>query len=165
MASNSTLCANNVSTNSLVCSGELNAPVMKAPVENGDANLTVSEAVHAGTIVMQTDVAADKTYTIPAPTQAGVTYRFLGQGTGAGADGHDVILSLPATVFFDGAITHLNTTTGDGTIPAAVFGNGTSHVTLTINLPAAYDLTLIAKSSTVFYITGTVTASPVPAFS
>jgi len=162
----------NVAAGNVSIAGELQAPVLKAPVENGDANLTVTEALHAGTIVMQTDVSGDKTYTIPAPSAAGVTYRFVGQGTGAAADGHDVILTTgTAGVFFDGMITHLNTTTNDNSEDAVdnqfntpVWGNGTEHDHLQINVPAGYDITLIAKSTTVFYITGSVTSNTAPAF-
>ena len=150
-------------TKTLAVTGELRAPVLKAPVENGDADLTVTEALHAGTVVMQTDVGAARTYTIPAPSAAGVTYRFLGQGTGAAADSHDVILTTgTAGVFFDGVITHIETDAGAANVP--VWGNGTSHDLLTLNVPAGYDITLIAKSTTVFYITGTVTSADVPAF-
>ena len=144
--------------------GQLSAPVMKAPVENGDADLTVTEDLHAGTVVMQTDVSADRTYTIPAPSAAGVTYRFVGQGSGSAADWHDIILSTAAAaggVFFDGMITHLDTDADN----VGVWANGTSHDQLQINVPAGYDITLIAKSTTVYYITGTVTSATVPAFS
>ena len=154
-------------SNTVTVTGELRAPVLKAPVENGDADLTVTEALHAGTVVMQTDVGADRTYTIPAPSAAGVTYRFLGQGTGAAADGHDVILTTgTAGVFFDGMITHHDTDadSSGSALNVGVWGNGTSHDLLTLNVPAGYDITLIAKSTTVFYITGTVTSADVPAF-
>ena len=143
--------------------GQLKAPVLKAPVENGDADLTVTEALHAGTIVMQTDVSDDRTYTIPAPSVAGVTYRFIGQGSGSAADGHDIIFTTgTAGVFFDGMITHLDTTADENV--EGVWANGTSHDHLRVNVPAGYDITLIAKSTTVFYITGTVTSATVPAF-
>ena len=152
----------NVTAGNVAIAGELQAPVLKAPVENGDANLTITEALHAGTIVMQTDVSADRTYTIPAPSAAGVTYRFVGQGSGSAADAHDVILTTgTAGVFFDGMITHLAT----GGNAAGVWGNGSSHDKLQINVPAGYDITLIAKSTTVYYITGSVTGATAPEFS
>jgi len=160
---------NVVAAGNVSVTGELQAPVLKAPVENGDANLTVTEALHAGTIVMQIDVSSDKTYTIPAPSAAGVTYRFVGQGEGSEADAHAVILSTAATgtVFFDGMITHLDTSNDNsgGALNVGVWGNGTGHDILTLNVPAGYDITLIAKSTTVFYITGSVTSATAPAFS
>ena len=133
-----------------------------APVENGDADLNVTPALHAGRTIMQTDVSADRTYTITAPTAAGISYHFVGQGSGAGADGHDIIIKCTDdTEFFDGAITFLDT---DNAI-SAVHGNGTNHDQLQINVPAAYDLHICAKSTTVWYIWGTVTSATAPAFS
>ena len=129
--------------------------------ENGDADLTVTEALHAGSVIMQTDVGADRTYTLPTPSE-GAVYRFLGQGSGSAADGHDVILQLgTATHNFDGMITHHNT----GGNAAGVWANGGAHDKLQINVPAGYDLTLIGKDATTFYITGTVTSAAVPVFS
>ena len=157
----------NVTAGNVAIAGELQAPVLKAPVENGNADLTITEALHAGTIVMQTDVEEDRTYTIPAPSAAGVTYRFVGQGEGSEADGHDVILTTgTAGVFFDGMITHHSTANDNsgGALNVGVWADGTGHDHLQINLPAGYDITLIAKSTTVYYITGSVTSAAAPAF-
>ena len=132
-----------------------------AAVVNGDADLTLTEATHAGRTVMQTDVSADRTYTIPAPSAAGIKYHFVGQGTGAAADGHAVILrSTDDTEFFDGAVTFLDT---DNEV-SGVWGNGTNHDKFTINVPAAYDIHLCAASTTVWYIWGNVTSATAPAF-
>jgi hypothetical protein len=146
----------------LEITGEHRAPILKAPVENGDAALTVTEVLHAGTIIMQTDVSADKTHTVPAPSQAGVQYRFVGQGEGSSADGHDIIFDCGG-VFLDGAITFVDTDTNAGS--TGVWANGTTNDTLQINLPQHYDITLIAKSTTVWYVTGVVTSTAAPAFS
>ena len=131
-------------------------------VTNGDAALTVTEHLHAGRTVYQDDVSADRTYTIGAPSKAGVTYRFVGVGTGAAADGHDIILRpTDDTVFLEGAVVFLDT---DNEV-SVVWGNGTNHDQLQINVPAFYDITLVAKSTTVYYITGNVVGATAPAFS
>tara|TARA_Y100001963_G_C6631566_1_gene376554 strand:+ start:196 stop:810 length:615 start_codon:yes stop_codon:yes gene_type:complete len=142
-------------------------------VVNGDANLTLTELLHSGRTVMQTDVSADRTYTIPAPSAAGITYHFVGQGTGAAADGHDIILRpTDDTEFFDGAITWMNTIANDNSDDAVdnqfinpVWANGTNHDQLQINVPASYDIHICAASTTVWYIWGTVTGATAPAFS
>ena len=156
----------------LAVTGALSAPILKAPVENGNDDLTIKEDLHAGTVIIQTDVAANRTYTLPAPSAAGVIYRFLGQGSGAAADGHSIIITTgTAGVFFDGMITMLMTTTNDNSNDDAdnqfntpVWADGTAHDHLQINVPAGYDITLIAKSTTVYYITGTVTSATAAAF-
>ena len=129
--------------------------------QNDDANLTVTEALHAGSVIMQTDVSGDKTYTLPTPS-AGAIYRFLGQGSGTAADGHAIILQLGTdTHNFDGMITFLDT---DNEI-SGIWGNEGNHDKFQINVPAGYDITLIGKNTTTFYITGTVTSATAPAFS
>lgn len=128
---------------------------------NGDADLTVTEALHAGSVIMQTDVSADRTYTIPTPSE-GVVYRFLGQGSGSAADGNDIILQLGTdTHNFDGMITFLDTTGS----PTGLWTDGTNSDNLQINVPAGYDITLVGKDATTYYITGTVTSATTPAFS
>ena len=154
-------------SSTLAVTGELSAPVVKAPVENGDANLTITEALHAGTIVMQTDVSDDRTYTVPDPSAAGVVYRLVGQGSGSAADGNNIIINTDGSVFFDGMITHHDTSDDDsaGPLNVGVWANGTTHDRLQINVPAGYDITLIAKSTTVWYVMGSVTSDTAPAFS
>jgi hypothetical protein len=135
--------------------------VAPAWITNGDADLTVTEALHAGKVIYQTDVSADKDYNIATPSAAGVTYRFIGVGTGAAADGHDIILDFSDDAcYFKGAITFLDT---DNEV-SAIWGNGTSHDRLQINVPASYDLTLVALSTSVMYITGTVVGATAPGF-
>ena len=131
-------------------------------VANAEADLSVTEALHAGRTIMQTDASADRTYTIAAPSSAGVKYHFVGQGSGTAADGHDIIIkTTDNTEFFDGAITFLDT---DNEV-SGIWGNGTNHDQLQINVPATYDIHICAASTTVWYIWGTVTGATAPAFS
>ena len=62
--------------------------------------------------------------------------------------------------YFKGAITFLDT---DNEV-SAIWGNGTSHDRLQINVPASYDLELVALSTGVMYITGHVVGATAPAF-
>ena len=63
-------------------------------------------------------------------------------------------------------ITHHDTgiDTSGGSLNVGVWANGGSHDKLTVNLPAGYDITLIGKNATTFYITGTVTSDEAPVF-
>jgi len=131
-------------------------------VTNGNAALTVTEATHAGKVIYQTDVAANRTYSIATPSAAGITYRFIGVGTGAAADGHDIVLDFSDDAcYFKGAIRFLDT---DNEV-SVIWGNGTSHDRFQINVPAAYDLELVALSTGVMYVTGYVCGATAPAFS
>jgi hypothetical protein len=141
--------------------GTIRAITVPEWVTNGDADLTVTEALHAGKVIYQTDVSADKDYTIATPSAAGITYRFIGVGTGAAADGHAIILDFADDAcYFQGAVVHLDTNADN----VAVWGNGTSHDRFTINVPSCYDITLVAKSTGVCYITGYVVSATAPAF-
>ena len=142
-------------------SATLRQKTVPAWVTNGDADLTVTEATHAGKVIYQTDVSANKDYNIATPSAAGVTYRFIGVGTGAAADGHAVILDFSDDAcYFKGAVVFLDT---DNEV-SAIWGNGSSHDRFTINVPSCYDLTLVALSTGVMYITGYVVSATAPAF-
>jgi len=120
---------------------------------NGDADLTVTEALHAGSVIVQNaDVTATRTYTLPSPSE-GAIYRLIGHA----ATSENVKLLTPANTFLDGAVTFLKS----GAV-AAVTANGTSNRSLTIVTPDAYDITLIGVSSTVFALTGSVTSASTP---
>ena len=141
--------------------GTIRAITVPEWVTNGDADLTVTEALHAGKVIYQTDVSADKDYNIATPSAAGITYRFIGVGTGAAADGHDIILDFSDDAcYFKGAVVFLDT---DNEV-SAIWGNGSTHDRFQINVPACYDLTLVALSTGVMYITGYVVGATAPAF-
>ena len=141
--------------------GSLRQKVVPEFVTNGDAALTVTEATHAGKTIYQTDVSADRTYSIATPSKAGISYHLLGVGTGAAADGHDIILDFSDDAcYFKGTVIHLDTDADN----VAVWGNGSSHDRFQINVPAFYDIKLVSLSTTVMYIYGYVCSATVPAF-
>ena len=129
------------------------------PVSGSDADISVTKVTHGGRVTFVPNVSADRTYTLPTPVE-GLTFRFVGvPGT---ADGHDVIFrTTDDTVFQQGPITFLDT---DNEV-SAVHGNGTNHDQLQVNVPAAFDITYVGRSSTVYYVYGTVTGATAPAFS
>ena len=129
------------------------------PVSGSDGNVSVTKATNGGRVTFVPNVSADRTYTLPTPAE-GLTFRFVGvPGT---ADGHDVIFrTTDDTVFQQGPITFLDT---DNEV-SAVHGNGTSHDQLQVNVPAAFDITYVGRSTTVYYVYGTVTGATAPAFS
>lgn len=142
--------------------GTLRQQTLPAIVTNGDADLTVTKALHCGKTILQGDVSADRTLTLPTPTAIGETYKIIGFGTGAAADGHDVILDFADDAcYFEGAVVHSNTGGND----AVAYGNGTSNDRLTINVPGYFEVTLVAKSLTVMYVTGIVSSAAAPVFS
>ena len=149
-------------TNKTVTIGEF-ANALNAPVTLADSNVTLTEATHAGRIVIFPDVSADRTYTLPTPI-AGMTFRFIGPTGLTAADGHDVILSAGTgnSIFFKGQIVHLDTTADENA--EVVFSDQDSNETLQLNLPAAVDITCVGVSATVWQISGFVASAAAPAF-
>ncbi len=134
---------------------------LRAPVINGDAALTVTEALHGGRMVFQSNVSADRIITLPTP-KAGLTFRFASHNLTA-ADGHDVRFQISGGgtgLFFQGGLTFLDT---DNEV-AGVFTDNNSNDFLNVKVPAHYDITFVGHSATLYLVTGTVTSAEIPTF-
>ena len=134
---------------------------LRAPVINGDAALTVTEALHGGRIVFQSNVSADRIITLPTP-KAGLTFRFCSHNLTA-ADGHDVQFQIAGGgtgLFFQGGVTFLDT---DNAI-SGIFTDNNSNDFLNIHLPVHYDVTFTGSSATLYLVTGFVTSATAPTF-
>ena len=90
---------------------------------------------------------------------AGSVFRFV--YAGGAADATDAIIVTPGnTNFFIGGITHLDTNADNVT----VFSDGNSNSKVQLNVPQAFDITIVGKDTTNYQIFGTVTSTTVPAF-
>ena len=129
-----------------------------APVSLNDADQTLDNATHSGRILLVPDGSQDNTYTLPAPI-AGSVFRFV--YAGGAADATDAIIVTPGnTNFYIGGITHLDTNADNVT----VFSDGNSNSSIQLNVPQAFDITIVGKDTTNYQIFGTVTSTTVPAF-
>jgi len=104
--------------------------------------------------------STDKTYTLPTP-EVGMHIHLVGFGALA-ADGHDVIIrATDDTIFFHGALAHHDTDQTSQTT-AIVWGDGSGDDQIKLDLVEAFDIHLVGKSSTVWYLYGwTAGATPV----
>ena len=129
-----------------------------APVSLNDADQTLDNATHSGRILLVPDGTQDNTYTLPAPI-AGSVFRFV--YAGGAADATDAIIVTPGnTNFYIVGITHLDTNADNVT----VFSDGNSNSSIQLNVPQAFDITIVGKDTTNYQIFGTVTSTTVPAF-
>ena len=129
-----------------------------APVSLDDADQTLDNATHSGRILLVPDGSQDNTYTLPAPI-AGSVFRFV--YAGGAADATDAIIVTPGNSnFYIGGITHLDTNADNVT----VFSDGNSNSSIQLNVPQAFDITIVGKDTTNYQIFGTVTSTTVPAF-
>ena len=128
------------------------------PVSLSDGNVTLTNATHSGRILLVPDGTQDNTYTLPAPI-AGSVFRFV--YAGGAADGTDAIIVTPGNSnFYIGQVVHLDTNADILT----VFSNGSSNSSVQLNVPQAFDITIIGLNTTNYQIFGTVTSTTVPAF-
>ena len=148
--------------NKKVTVGEMENALM-APVSLADAAVTLTEATHAGRLLIGNDLTADRTMTLPTPI-AGMTFRFVGPNIASAAeDGHDLIISAGTgnSIYFQGQVTFLDI---DGDAVSVVGSDGNSNETLQINVPGHYDITLVGVSATIWRVSGFVSSDTAPAF-
>jgi len=149
-------------TNKKVTIGEY-ANALMAPVSLADSDVTLTEATHAGRLLICPDASADRTYTLPTPI-AGMHFWFAGPNVASGAeDGHDIIISCGTgnSIYFQGQVSFLDI---DGDANSVVGSDGNSNETIQINVPGHFDIHLVGVSSTVWRISGFVSSDTAPAF-
>ena len=147
--------------NKKVTIGEMNN-ALTAPVVLTDASASITEATHAGRTIVTIDNSADRTFTLPTPI-AGMSFKFIYGHTAA--DGHDVIIAAGSgnTIYFKGGVIH-HDTDETGQTSAMVFSDGNSNEVFQMNLPAGFEINLVASSTTVWYISGWVASATAPTF-
>ena len=150
-------------TNKKVTIGEY-ANALSAPVILGATSESLTEAVHAGRMLIIPNVAASCTYTLPTPI-LGMTFRFMGPHLLAAADGNSVLIAAgtAGSIFFTGQILHHDTNNTSQTT-AVIYPDQNSNELLTMALPGAVNLTLVGVSATIWHIAGYVASATAPAF-
>ena len=129
------------------------------PVLGSDDAVSITKADHAGRVLWVPNVSGDRTYTLPTP-EPGLHFHLAGAGALA-ADGHGLnIRAVDNTHFFEGGLVHHDTNQASQT-SAVVWGNGTNHDNIFIDVIEAFDIHLVGKSTTVWYVWGW-TASVTP---
>ena len=152
-------------TNKKVTIGEYSNALM-APVSLADSNVTLTEATHAGRMLIMPDVSANRTYTLPTPI-AGMHFWFAGPLAAADADetedAHNVIIAAGTgnSIFFKGRVTFLDI---DGNANSIVGSDNNSNENLTIITAGHYDVHLVGVSATVWWVSGFVTSDTAPTF-
>ena len=134
-----------------------------APVSLADAAVTLTEATHAGRLLIGNNLTADRILTLPTPI-AGMTFRIVGPNIASAAeDDYDLIISAGTgnSIYFQGQVTFLDI---DGDAVSVVGSDGDSNETLQINVPGHYDITIVGVSATIWRISGFVASDTAPTF-
>ena len=148
--------------NKKVTVGELENALM-APVSLADAAVTLTEATHAGRLLIGNNLTADRTLTLPTPI-AGMTFRIVGPNIASAAeDDYDLLISAGTgnSIYFQGQVTFLDI---DGDANSVVGSDGDSNEVFQINVPGHYDITLVGVSATIWRISGFVASDTAPTF-
>ena len=150
-------------TNKKVTIGEY-ANALMAPVSLADSNVTLTEATHAGRMLITPNTTADRPYTLPTPI-AGMHFWFTGPNldTSAAEDDYDVIISAGTgnSIYFQGAVTFLDI---DGDANSVEASDGDSNETLQINVPGHFDVHCVGISATIWRVSGFVASDTAPLF-
>ena len=136
------------------------AGIVATPVALDDGDVTLTAATNGGGVVnLVPDGTQDNTYTLPAPV-AGQSFTFV--YAGGAADATDFIIDAGSdTNFFVGGVAFHDTDDGAASV---VFSDGNSNSKLQVNVPAAANITVIAKDGTNWQIFGTVVGATAPTF-
>ena len=150
-------------TNKKVTIGEFSNALM-APVSLADSSIPLTEATHAGRMLITPNVTADRTWTLPTPI-AGMHFWLTGPNldTSAAEDDYDVIISAGTgnSIYFQGAVTFLDI---DGNANSVEASDGDSNETLQINVPGHFDVHIVGISATIWRVSGFVASDDAPLF-
>ena len=129
-----------------------------APVALGDEDKTLDAATHSGRVLAVPAIGANRTITLPAPV-AGQTYKLI--YAGAAEETENLIVVTPGNSnFFLGGIVHLDSNADN----VSVYSNGSSNSSLTLTDSGLFEINIVAKDSTNYYIWGYAEGADAPAF-
>ena len=129
-----------------------------APVALGDENKTLDAATHSGRALAVPAIGGNRTITLPSPV-AGQTYKFF--YAGAAEETENLIIITPGNSnFFLGGIVHLDSNADN----VSVYSDGNSNSKLTLTDFGLFEINILAKDSTNYYIWGYQEGADVPAF-
>ena len=129
-----------------------------APVALGDEDKTLDNATHSGRTLVVPALAANRTITLPAPV-AGAHFKFIYGG--AAEEAENLIIITPGnTNFFIGGVIHLDSNADN----VSVYSDGNSNSKLTLTDCGLFEIKIVAKDSTNYYIWGQAEGADVPAF-
>tara|TARA_R100000278_G_scaffold17108_1_gene17187 strand:- start:9 stop:515 length:507 start_codon:yes stop_codon:yes gene_type:complete len=129
-----------------------------APVALGDEDKTLDAATHSGRTLVVPAVTANRTITLPAPV-AGQTYKLIYGG--AAEETENLIIVTPGNSnFFLGGIVHMDSDADN----VSVYSDGNSNSKLTLTDFGIFEINIVAKDSTNYYIWGYQEGADAPAF-
>jgi|TARA_R100001463_G_scaffold50183_2_gene100278 hypothetical protein len=129
-----------------------------APVALGDEDKTLDNATHSGRTLVVPALAANRTITLPAPV-GGAHFKFVYGG--AAEEAENLIIVTPGnTNFFLGGIVHADSNADN----VSIYSDGNSNSKITLTDFGVFEINILAKDSTNYYIWGYAEGADAPAF-
>jgi hypothetical protein len=129
-----------------------------APVALGDEDKTLDNATHSGRTLVVPALAANRTITLPSPV-GGSYFKFIYGGAAEEAE-NLIILTPGNSNFFLGGIVHADSNADN----VSVYSDGNSNSSLTLTDFGVFEINILAKDTTNYYIWGYAEGADVPAF-
>ena len=128
------------------------------PVALGDENKTLTNATHSGRTLVVPALGGNRTITLPSPV-AGSHFKFIYGG--AAEEAENLIIITPGNSnFFIGGVVHLDSNADN----VSVYSDGNSNSKITFTDFGLFEINILAKDSTNYYIWGYQEGADVPAF-
>jgi len=137
----------------------LSGAVVQAPVFVADATPYTVLAANSGKLHVILEQTSSITLNLPV-IAAGLSYKFVMGGVATEAQNWVIVATTPS--FYNGGVAWIDTNAVASPVP--VYGNGTSHLTLTVNIPGAGTGIEIYSNGTEWFVHGTVISDSTPAF-
>lgn len=134
--------------------------IVQAPVFVADATPYTVLADNSGKMHVILEQTSSITLNLPT-IAAGLSYKFIMGGVATEAQNWIIVATTPS--FYNGGVVWLDSDDADDNI-APVYGNGTSHLTLTAVTPEAGTCIEIYSNGTEWFVHGTVSSATTPAF-
>ena len=128
------------------------------PVALGDEAKTLTNATHSGRTLVVPAITANRTITLPAPV-AGSHFKFIYGG--AAEEAENLIIITPGNSnYFIGGIVHADSNADN----VSVYSDGNSNSSLTLTDFGCFEINILAKDSTNYFIWGYAEGEDAPAF-
>ena len=154
-----TVISKNSTTGAITTEFTLDGDGMKVtPVALTDADTTLTATANGGRTNVVPAITADRTLTLPSPA-AGVYFKFIYGG--AAEETENLIIDTGSdTNFFIGGIIHLDSNADN----VSVYADGNSNSILTLTDFGLFEINILGKDSTNWYIWGNQEGADAPAF-
>jgi len=132
---------------------------VQAPVFVPDATPYTVLAANSGKLHIILEQTSSITLNLPV-IAAGLSYKFVMGGVATEAQNWAIVATTPS--FYNGGVTWDDSNAVASPVP--VYGNGTSHLTLTATTPEAGTAIEIYSNGTEWFVCGAVFSTAIPAF-